>query len=458
MIHDCLSQVYHAKRGCYLNHPDVLKEVQVSEGDAVHCIFFEPPGSRVIDQLTRNIETVLFELPWVQAVTIGIHVLTGGPSQARETPLGRGLDHVTNILAVSSCKGGVGKSTMALHLASALHLAGAQVGIFDADIHGPSLPTLITPRQMADTMDETTLPPFLTNTIKLMSYGYIQHHANQPAILRGPMASNVLKQLIFNTDWGHLDYLILDCPPGTGDILLTITQEIQLAGALVVTSPHALAYADVQKGIEMFRKVNVPILGLIENMSHFICDECSKAHYVYGRSRLPVFSREHGIPFWYDIPIDKQLANATNTDLPFLLTCSPDHPLREIMARMTNDIAWQLILDPPTSTLTMTHCNDNQTVSVCVDDETTVIPYNALRAMCSCAHCVNELTGERQWHSDDFDEDTTIDSLFLVGHYGQGVVWSEHGTTHSSMYTHDALIQQIQSMALAGQSSEITQS
>ena len=189
---------------------------------------------------------------------------------------------------------------------------GGQVGLFDADIHGPSLPTLIKPTEMSDSPNEELIPAFINNGIKLMSYGYIQESNNQPAILRGPIASNLLKQLLFKTDWGHLDYLVIDCPPGTGDILLSITQELKLSTALIITSPHEMSYVDVEKGIEMFNKVNVSNFAIIENMSYFTCSNCDEKHHIFGSGRLQHTASKYGIQQWYELPINQNYHRIMN--------------------------------------------------------------------------------------------------------------------------------------------------
>ena len=331
-----LSKIYHHFLDCYLDNDAVLDLIDVKDNN-VKCTFIEPAGSGIIKSLQDQIEEALFELDWVESVEFNIKL------HQTDTPkINEGLDLVKNVIAVSSCKGGVGKSTMSLNLAATLAKNGAQVGLFDADIHGPSLPTLIKPSDIATTLDEEMLPPFINNGIKLMSYGYIQDQSNQPAILRGPIASNLLKQLLFKTDWGYLDYLIIDCPPGTGDILLTLTQDIQLSAAIVITSPHPLAYVDVQKGIEMFRKVNVPITSIIENMSYFTCNNCEEKHFIYGTGNLQKFAKKNHIRSWFECPIDKHLANYNDRNSAFVLNCDSENATKKIFESIANSTIWTI--------------------------------------------------------------------------------------------------------------------
>ncbi|MEI7999605.1 MAG: Mrp/NBP35 family ATP-binding protein, partial [Candidatus Omnitrophota bacterium] len=189
-----------------------------------------------------------------------------------------GLSKVKNIIAVSSCKGGVGKSTVAAGVAKALLRQGMKVGLLDADLHGPSIPTLFNLPSVDIRLNEFKMAvPAEVEGLKLMSFGFLLGDA--PAVMRGPIVANYIQQLLFQTDWGELDYLIIDMPPGTGDIQLTITQSIRLTGAVIVTTRQTLSLVDVARGILMFEKVKVPILGIVENMAFFICDACEKKHY-----------------------------------------------------------------------------------------------------------------------------------------------------------------------------------
>ncbi|MEK9728136.1 MAG: P-loop NTPase [Candidatus Margulisiibacteriota bacterium] len=433
IIKNELGEIFHHKKNTYLNDSSILSNVIESNGN-VKCTFIEPAGSQSIKELKSTIESKLFELNWVKTVEIGIELKTK-PSRHEEK-----FDHIQNIIAISSCKGGVGKSTISLNLATALSMNGAQVGIFDADIHGPSLPTLIKPSSIATTLDEDKLPPFINNNIKLMSYGYIQKQANQPAILRGPIASNLLKQLLFKTDWGYLDYLIIDCPPGTGDILLTITQDIQLDGAIIVTSPHELAYVDVQKGVEMFQKVNVPILSLIENMSYFLCENCDQKHYLYGSGRLQKFCMKNNIKLWYDLPFNKALGNFNDNSAPYLLTCDNDDDSKKKFERIAADTAWEIYSIESEADVLITEDNTNKILTLQLSEITSKINYSDLRHLCECAYCVDETTRTKIFKIESIDPDIKINKTYTVGHYGIGIEWLEHGNSHASMYSKEELI------------------
>ncbi|MCY4656819.1 MAG: Mrp/NBP35 family ATP-binding protein, partial [Gammaproteobacteria bacterium] len=199
-----------------------------------------------------------------------------------QTPPGKALPGVKHVIAVASGKGGVGKSTTAVNLALGLNSAGARVGLLDADIYGPSQGMMlgIEEGRRPEIQDQKFFVPIRVHGIEAISMSMLSSEKT-PMVWRGPMASGALSQLLQQTRWGDLDYLIVDMPPGTGDIQLTLSQSIALAGAVIVTTPQNIALADARKGIEMFRKVNVPILGVIENMSYFRCDECGKIHDIF---------------------------------------------------------------------------------------------------------------------------------------------------------------------------------
>jgi ATP-binding protein involved in chromosome partitioning len=299
---------------------------------------------------------------------------------------------------------------------------------------------MIKPSDIASSLDEEMLPPFLNNNIKLMSYGYIQSQANQPAILRGPIASNVLKQLLFKTDWGYLDYLIVDCPPGTGDILLSLTQEIKLSGAVIVTNPHELSYIDVQKGIEMFRKVNVPIFSLIENMSYFICSNCDEKHHVFGSGKLQSFAKKYHLPQWFDLPIDKELANFQHKDSPFLFTCNNDNPTKAVIDRLANETIWQIANQKNDDEVSVSFDNENQEITFFQGEKEKTYTFKDLRLNCKCAYCVDEVSGEQLFFEENCDPNIKINHSFKVGHYAQGIEWLENGKTHQSMYSFKDLL------------------
>jgi ATP-binding protein involved in chromosome partitioning len=232
----------------------------------------------------------------------------------------RPLKNVKNIIAVASGKGGVGKSTFAVSLAVTLAKTGAKVGLIDADLFGPSIPTMFGLLDAKPEVVDKNLVPLEKFGVKLMSIGFLVD-TDTAVVWRGPMASSAIRQFINEVDWKELDYLIFDLPPGTGDIQITLTQTVPLSGAVIVTTPQDVALADVSKAVSMFRKVDVPILGLVENMSYYELPDGTK-DYIFGHHGGEIFARTHGLAFLGSIPIDRGVREGGDSGTPYVL----DHP------------------------------------------------------------------------------------------------------------------------------------
>ena len=230
----------------------------------------------------------------------------------------RPLKEVKEIIAVASGKGGVGKSTFAVNLAITLAQTGAKVGLIDADLYGPSIPTMFGLLDAKPEVEGKNLVPLEKWGVKLMSIGFLIE-SDTAVIWRGPMVSNAVKQFINDVDWKELDYLIFDLPPGTGDVQITIAQTIPLTGAIIVTTPQDVAIADVSKAVSMFRKVNVPILGVVENMSYYELPDGTK-HYIFGHHGGEIFARTQGLTFLGSIPIDRAVREGGDSGTPCLLS------------------------------------------------------------------------------------------------------------------------------------------
>jgi len=228
---------------------------------------------------------------------------------------------IRNIIAVGSGKGGVGKSTVAVNLALALAADGARVGILDADIYGPSLPMMLGLTQRPDSPDGKTICPLHAFGIEMMSVGLLVDQ-DTPMIWRGPMATSALMQLLNDTAWGGddaLDYLVVDLPPGTGDIQLTLAQKIPVAGAVIVTTPQAIATLDAKKALKMFDKVNVTVLGLVENMAQHICSHCGHVEHLFGRGGGEAMATQYGIPFLGALPLDISIREQGDAGAPIVI-------------------------------------------------------------------------------------------------------------------------------------------
>jgi ATP-binding protein involved in chromosome partitioning len=222
---------------------------------------------------------------------------------------------VKNLIAVASGKGGVGKTTVAVNLAIALKNLGASVGLLDADVYGPNVPVMLGTTEQPRAVDERTIIPVEAYGVKMISMGLL-NPGDKPLIWRGPMLHSVIQQFLHSVRWGELDYLIVDLPPGTGDVQLTLIQTAAITGAVVVTTPSIVSLADVRKAVEMFRQVSVEILGVVENMSYFSCPHCNGRIDVFGHGEGQVMARMFGVPFLGEIEIDPQIRIGGDTGKP----------------------------------------------------------------------------------------------------------------------------------------------
>ena len=248
----------------------------------------------------------------------------------------RVMPGVKNIIAVSSGKGGVGKSTVSANLALALAHEGARVGVLDADVYGPSQPTMLGCHGQPMTVDGKTMEPLEAHGLQINSVGFMVDE-DEPMIWRGPMASGALQQLLTLTNWHDLDYLVVDMPPGTGDIQLTISQSSPLTGAVVVTTPQDIALIDAKKGLKMFEKVNVPLLGIVENMSVFICPCCGQVEHIFGEGGAKRMSEQYGVPFLGELPLSASIREAADSGNP-TVAADPDGTA----GKMYRDIAMKI--------------------------------------------------------------------------------------------------------------------
>ena len=240
------------------------------------------------------------------------------------------------IIAIASGKGGVGKSTFAVNLAVALSKIGNKVGILDADIYGPSIPRMMGISDKPKTNDTNKLIPLENYGIKCMSIGFLID-VDTPAIWRGPMVMKAVEQMFNGVEWGEIDYLIIDLPPGTGDVQLTLAQNSRLTGSIVISTPQDVALIDARKGINMFKKVNVPIHGIVENMSFFICDNCEQKHYIFSNGGVRKEAKNFNIPFLGELPLDKDLRIQSDEGKPSCIH-NPNSSISKLYLEMANKI------------------------------------------------------------------------------------------------------------------------
>jgi ATP-binding protein involved in chromosome partitioning len=251
-----------------------------------------------------------------------------------------GIPGVAAIIAVASGKGGVGKSTVAVNLALALHDLGLKVGVLDADIYGPSLPKLLAIRERPEVISGTRLRPIVRHGMPVMSIGFLVEEET-PMIWRGPMVISALTQMLREVEWGTLDVMVVDMPPGTGDAQLTMAQQVPLRGAVIVSTPQDLALIDARRGIAMFRRVNVPVLGIVENMSTFICPQCGTRSDIFGHGGARHEADRLGVPFLGEVPLHMTIREKSDSGLPVVAT-EPDGPLAAVYRDIAEKVRDQI--------------------------------------------------------------------------------------------------------------------
>jgi ATP-binding protein involved in chromosome partitioning len=297
------------------------------------------PANSTIDKLKTDVQQLLKTLPDVGSIFVDVNVkiISHAVQQALKPH-----PNVKNIIAVASGKGGVGKSTTAVNIALALAAEGANVGILDADIYGPSIPTMLGLSGLPESLDKKTMMPKIAHGIQTMSIGYMVP-AEQAMIWRGPMVTNALLQLLKETNWHDLDYLIIDLPPGTGDIQLTLSQQVPVSGAIIVTTPQDIALIDAQRGLAMFNKVNVPVLGIVENMSLHICSNCGHEEAIFGAGGGAAMAEINKVDLLGSLPLDINIRKFADSGMPTVIS-DPDSRSAQIYKEIARKTAAKLAL------------------------------------------------------------------------------------------------------------------
>jgi Mrp family chromosome partitioning ATPase/DUF971 family protein len=415
-----------------------VKDIEI-DGDNV-TVFLEitPSSSPLKSQFESLIKHALKSVSSVSNVSI---ITTIQNKQSAIMPSGSGLEKVSNIIAVSSCKGGVGKSTVTVNLAYSLALKGAKVGVFDADVYGPSLPTMTGTTTSVLVPSGDLISPIISENVKLMSFGYAQNSADNdsPAILRGPMVSQIINQLLSHTDWGELDYLFIDMPPGTGDIQLTIGQMIPLTAAVIVTTPQHISFIDVVKGIDMFDTLNVPTIGMVENMSFFRCDDCDKLHYPFGQGAMKKLVNQFGFEHAIQLPITPAVSTQCDQGTPYVISDGSSDVSRLFFSLADTVVEEVRKLDHLESRIPNVGYESKKGILIHFPktDLHSIDP-KLLRESCTCAHCVDELTGKSLIASKQIPAGVYPFSMNPVGNYALGINWSDN---HSSLYPYSFLEQ-----------------
>ncbi len=311
-----------------------IKNMQISGGEVAFTIELTTPACPVKEQFRQQATAVVSALEGVTRVNVTMSAKVQGDGGEKQAL----LPGVKNIIAVASGKGGVGKSTTAVNLALALKQSGASVGILDADIYGPSLPTLLgITEKPREAEGEKKVMPVDAHGLKAISMGMFLAE-DAPMIWRGPMVGMAVEQLLRDVAWGELDYMIVDLPPGTGDAQLTLSQKVPITGVVIVSTPQDVALADVRKGISMFKKVSVPVLGVIENMSYYICPDCGHRDEIFSHGGAKQEAKQAKMDFLGEIPLDPSIRMDADDGTP-IVAARPDHAQSKIYMEIASRIA-----------------------------------------------------------------------------------------------------------------------
>ena len=310
------------------------KNIQLDGADVAFDVELGYPAKSQVDPIRRAAIGAVRAIPGVGNVSANVHSKIVAHTAQRGVKL---LSNVKNIIAVASGKGGVGKSTTAVNLALALAAEGAHVGILDADIYGPSQPMMMGITGRPETSDGKTMEPMENHGLQVSSIGFMID-PDEPMVWRGPIVTQALQQLLEQTNWRDLDYLIVDMPPGTGDIQLTLSQKVPVTGAVIVTTPQDIALLDARKGLKMFEKVGIPILGIVENMSTHICSNCGHAESIFGEGGGQKMCAEYGVDFLGALPLTMAIREQTDSGMPTVVA-DPDGKVAAIYRDIARKVA-----------------------------------------------------------------------------------------------------------------------
>ncbi len=443
MVLDALSQVTDPTTGKDFVSLGLVANVRVQAGKVSFDLYVPTGAEAHLEALRAKSAQAVKSLAGVTAVFPNV-LKKPKPRVVHGTQAVPGVNHV---IVVGSGKGGVGKSTTAVNLAMALKKLGYATGLLDADIYGPSVPTMLGKdfARSADGMQPATednlLIPFDLQGLKVISLGLLIGR-DQPTVWRAPMATKMIQQFLLGVKWGELDFLIVDLPPGTGDIQLTLSQQSNLTGAVVVTTPQQVAVEIARKGLLMFKHVGVPVLGLVETMSGFACGDCGAVTSIFGEGGAKKLAAEDGVPLLGQIPVDAALVKACDEGDPIVMK-DPKSPsalaYMQAASRLVSTIESQatdgkdlvpLAVEPLPAATTEGHrlaiyWSDGQKYT-----------YNArdLRFACPCAVCVDEFSGERKITKDSVAVDVALEKALPVGRYGVNLVWNDKHST--GIYTY----------------------
>ncbi len=313
-----------------------VQDVKICEGQVAFKIVLTTPACPVRDRMRDEARSVVAAIPGVTSVNVQMDAKV---ASTQGIPEKQSIPGIRNILVVGSGKGGVGKSTVAANLAISLANMGARVGLMDGDIYGPNIPLMLGITEQPTVYQERVLP-VVKHGLKVISMGFF-NRGDTPVIWRGPMLHSAIQQFLKQVNWGELDYLLVDLPPGTGDVQLTLVQSVPLTGAVVVSTPQDVALQDARKAIMMFKQMKVEVLGIVENMSYFLCPHCHQRSDVFSHGGAKKASEKFEVPFLGEIPLDVAIREGGDSGSP-ITVMQPDSELSKIFARVAEQLAAQI--------------------------------------------------------------------------------------------------------------------
>lgn len=333
-VNAALSTVVDPNTGKDLHASKSAKNIKLDGADIYLDVELGYPAKSQIGDIRKGVITALRGIDGVSNVSVNVYSKITAHTVQRGVKL---LSNVKNVIAVASGKGGVGKSTTAVNLALALAAEGAQVGILDADIYGPSQPMMMGITGRPESVDGKSIEPLENHGLQVASIGFMID-ADEPMVWRGPIATQALQQLLEQTNWRDLDYLIVDMPPGTGDIQLTLSQTVPVTGAVIVTTPQDIALLDARKGLKMFEKVGIPILGIVENMSVHVCSRCNHAEPIFGEGGGARMCDDYGVDFLGALPLTMSIREQADSGRPTVVA-DPEGPVAKLYKEIARKMA-----------------------------------------------------------------------------------------------------------------------
>ena len=331
---DALKAVIDPNTGRDFVSTKLVKNLKIEGGDVAFDVELGYPAKSQMPALRKALIAAVRTLPGIDNVSVNLSAKITAHAVQRGVQL---MPKVKNIIAVASGKGGVGKSTTAVNLALALAAEGASVGILDADIYGPSQPMMMGIEGRPESGDGQTMEPMVNYGVQVMSIGFLVD-VESPMIWRGPMVTQALEQLLRQTNWSDLDYLIVDMPPGTGDIQLTLSQKVPLTGAIIVTTPQDIALLDAKRGLKMFEKVGVPILGIVENMAVHVCTQCGHVEHIFGADGGKKMAEQYGVDYLGALPLNLSIREQADAGRPSVVS-DPDGEIAGIYKTVARQVA-----------------------------------------------------------------------------------------------------------------------